>query len=65
VLREAALELGAPGARADRGGKRPGRPTLDLDSLPFEVHGHQPKANWNVSNGIETGPPSQRVCAHP
>ena len=47
VLREAALELGARGARAERGGKRPGRLTLDVDSMPIEVHGHQPKAEWN------------------
>ena len=47
VLREAALELGARGARAERSGKRPRRLTLDVDSLPVAVHGHQPKAEWN------------------
>ena len=47
VLRNAALELGARAARAERGGKRPRRLTLDVDSLPIEVHGHQPKAEWN------------------
>ena len=47
VLREAALELGARGARAERGGKRPRRLTLDVDSLPIDVPGHQPKAEWN------------------
>lgn len=47
VLREAALELGARGARAERGGKRLPRVTLDVDSLPIEVHGHQPGARWN------------------
>ena len=47
VLREAVLELGARGARAERGGQRPARLTLDVDSLPLEVHGHQPKAEWN------------------
>jgi len=47
VLREAALELGARATRAERGGKRPRRLTLDVDSLPIEVHGHQPKAEWN------------------
>ncbi len=37
-----------PGAaRAERGGKRPRRLTLDVDSLPIDVHGHQPKAEWN------------------
>jgi hypothetical protein len=47
VLRKAALELGARAARAERGGKRPRRLTLDVDSLPIELHGHQPKAEWN------------------
>ncbi|REC58253.1 IS1380 family transposase [Rhodosalinus sediminis] len=47
VLRKAALELGARAARAERGGKRPRRLTLDVDSLPIDVHGHQPKAEWN------------------
>ena len=47
VLRKAALELGARGACAERGGKRPRRLTLDVDSLPPDVHGHQPKAEWN------------------
>ena len=47
VLREAVLELGARGARAERGGRRPERLTLDVDSMPIEVHGHQPKAEWN------------------
>jgi len=56
VLREAALELGA---RAARGGKRPRRQPLDVDSLPIEgepvratgssgpANGHQPRAEWN------------------
>jgi len=47
VLREAVLELGARGARAERGGRRPERLTLDVDSMPIDVHGHQPKAEWN------------------
>jgi hypothetical protein len=47
VLREAVLELGARGAQAERGGRRPERLTLDVDSMPIDVHGHQPKAEWN------------------
>lgn len=47
VLREAVLELGARGARAERKGQRPEQLTLDVDSMPIEVHGHQPKAEWN------------------
>ena len=47
VLREAVLELAGRGIRADRGGKRLPSVTLDVDSAPIEVHGHQPKAEWN------------------
>lgn len=47
VLRAAALELGARAARAERSGMRPQRLTLDVDSLPIDVHGHQLKAEWN------------------
>ncbi len=47
VLREAALELAGRNLRAENGGVRRTRITLDVDSLPVEVHGHQPKAEWN------------------
>lgn len=47
VLREAALELAGRNLRAENGGQRRTRMTLDVDSLPLEVHGHQPKAEWN------------------
>ena len=47
VLREAVLELGGRGIRAERRGKRMRSVTLDVDSAPIEVHGHQPKAAWN------------------
>ena len=47
ALREAVLELGARGARAEREGRRLERLTLDVDSMPIDVHGHQPKAEWN------------------
>ena len=59
VLREAVLELGARGARAERKGQRPEQLTLDVDSMPIEgeprgatgsspaANGHQPKAEWN------------------
>ncbi|MBC7138894.1 MAG: IS1380 family transposase [Defluviimonas sp.] len=48
VLREAVLELAGRGIRAERRGKRLPAVTLDVDSAPIEVHGHQPKAEWNV-----------------
>ena len=35
------------GIRAERRGKRLPCVTLDVDSAPIEVHGHQPKAEWN------------------
>lgn len=47
VLREAALELAGRNLRAENGGARRARITLDIYSLPIEVHGHQPKAEWN------------------
>jgi hypothetical protein len=47
VLREAVLELAGRGLRAQNAGKRLPQVTLDVDSLPIEVHGHQPKAEWN------------------
>ena len=47
VLREAVLELAGRGMRAGRQGKRLRSVTLDVDSAPIEVHGHQPKAEWN------------------
>ena len=47
ILREAVLELAGRGIRAERRGKRMPSVTLDVDSAPIEVHGHQPKAEWN------------------
>jgi hypothetical protein len=47
VLREAVLEMAGRGIRAEQGGKRMPSVTLDVDSAPIEVHGHQPKAEWN------------------
>lgn len=47
ILREAVLELAGRGIRAERRGKRLPSVTLDVDSAPIEVHGHQPKAEWN------------------
>jgi hypothetical protein len=47
VLREALLEMAGRGLRAERQGKRLRSVTLDVDSAPIEIHGHQPKAEWN------------------
>ncbi len=51
VLREAVLEFAGRGIKAERGGKRLHSVTLDVDSAPIEVHGHQPKAEWNGHYG--------------
>ena len=47
ALRDGVLELAARGVRAENGGRKRPRVTLDVDSLPIEVHGHQPQAEWN------------------
>ncbi|WP_268839441.1 IS1380 family transposase [Rhabdonatronobacter sediminivivens] len=47
ALRDGVLELAARGLRAENGGRRLPRVTLDVDSIPIEVHGHQPKSEWN------------------
>ncbi len=47
VLREAVLEMAGRGIRAERRGKRLSCVTLDVDSAPIEVHGHQPSPAWN------------------
>jgi hypothetical protein len=47
VLREGVLELAARAQRALNGGHRLQRVTLNIDSLPIEVHSHEPKAARN------------------
>lgn len=47
ILREAVLELSGRRTRAERRGRRHRRITLDVDSLPIEVHGAQPGSAWN------------------
>jgi hypothetical protein len=47
VLREAVAEIAGRRLRAGRGGHRQRHLTLDIDSLPIEVHGHQPGSAWN------------------
>ena len=44
--RDGVLELAARGLRAQNDGRRLPKVKLDVDSLPLEVHGHQPKAEW-------------------
>jgi hypothetical protein len=48
VLREALVELASRRVRASRPGHHRMRyVTIDVDSLPIEVHGHQPAAEYN------------------
>src|SRR5215212_1223404 len=47
VPREAVAEMAGRRPRAGRGGHRQRYLTLDIDSLPIEVHGHQPGSVWN------------------
>jgi hypothetical protein len=47
VLREGILEETGRRFRAMRGGHRKRYLTIDVDSLPIEVHGHQPGSEYN------------------
>ena len=47
VLRAALLESAARRIRAERDGRRKRAVTVDVDSLPVEVHGHQPGSEYN------------------
>jgi len=47
VLRGALLECAARRLHAMRGGHRFRYLTIDIDSLPIEVHGHQPGSEYN------------------
>lgn len=47
VLREALAEMAGRRLRADRRGHRQRHLTIDVDSLPVEVHGSQPGSAWN------------------
>jgi hypothetical protein len=47
VLREALLEVAARRIKASRYGHRMRYVTVDVDSLPIEVHGHQPGSEYN------------------
>jgi len=46
-IRAVLLECAARRFRTARGGARQRRLTLDLDSVPVEVHGNQPEAEYN------------------
>ena len=48
VLRSSLLETAARRILALRGGSRPRYLTIDVDSIPIEVHGHQPGSEYNA-----------------
>jgi Transposase DDE domain group 1 len=47
VLRASLLEVASRRIRSQRRGHRPRYITIDVDSLPIEVHGHQPHSAYN------------------
>ena len=47
VLHEALLEVASRRIKASRGGHRMRYLTVDIDSLPIAVHGHQPGSEYN------------------
>src|SRR4030042_2466932 len=47
VLRSSLLEIASRRIRALRGGGRPRHLTIDVDSVPIEVSGHQPGSEYN------------------
>jgi hypothetical protein len=51
VLREGLIELASRRLRACRNGHRPRYLTVDVDSLPIPVHGHQPGSEHNGHYG--------------
>jgi len=48
VLRSSLLETASRRILALRGGSRPRYLTIDVDSIPIEVHGHQPGSEYNA-----------------
>jgi hypothetical protein len=47
VLRSSLLETAARRIRSMRGGRRPRFLTIDVDSIPIDVYGHQPGSEYN------------------
>jgi len=47
VLRSALLETASRRIRSMRGGSRPRYLTIDVDSIPIDVYGHQPGSEYN------------------
>jgi len=63
VLREAISETAIRRVRMGNDGRRRKALTLDVDSLPVEVHGHQPGSEWNGHYGRRIYHPLIASCA--
>jgi len=63
VLRRALTEVAGRRFRAARGGHRQRRLTIDIDSLPVEVHGHQPGSEYNGHYDARIYHPLIATCA--
>lgn len=63
VLRDAISEAAIRRVRMLNGGRRRKTLTLDIDSLPVEVHGHQPGSEWNGHYGRRIYHPLIASCA--
>jgi hypothetical protein len=48
VLRSSLLETASRRIRSMRGGSRPRYMTIDVDSIPIDVYGHQPGSEYNA-----------------
>lgn len=63
VLRRGLLETAGRRYRASRGGHRQRHLTIDVDSLPVEVHGHQPGSAHNGHYHARIYHPLVATCA--
>ena len=63
VLRGAISESAIRRVRMLNGGRRRKTLPLDIDSLPVEVHGHQPGSEWNGHYGRWICHPLIASCA--
>jgi len=63
VLRQAISETAIRRIRMTNGGRRRKTLTIDVDSLPVEVHGHQVGSEWNKYYGRRIYHPLVASCA--
>jgi hypothetical protein len=63
VLRSSLLETASRRILAMRGGRRPRYLTIDVDSIPIEVYGHQPGSEYNAHYHSRIYHPLVALCA--